>query len=206
MEFNLKQIESELISTQSRHKTFAEQVESRKEILIANKRKAKNLEEAQNILQVIAQKTQQELEFKIAEIVSMALAAIFDDPYEFKIDFVIRRGKTEADLYFVKNGERFNPIEDNGGGAVDVASFALRVALWNLSQPKTRNTLILDEPFKWLSKKYLSAAGEMLKLISEKLNIQIIMITHIPELIESSDKIIEVTNIKGISQTKEKVA
>jgi len=205
MQYNLKQIETELISTHSRYKTFLTQIESRKETVTENKRNAKNLEEAQNILQQVAQKTQQELEYQISEIVSTALSAILpDDPYEFKIEFVLRRGKTEADLYFVKDGERYNPIDDNGGGAVDVASFALRVALWNLSRPKTRNTLVIDEPFKWLSKKYLSAAGEFLKLISEKLNIQIIMITHIPELIESSDKIFEVTKVKNISQVKER--
>jgi len=200
---SLKTIERELIAAKTNLETHTEQLSVRQETLTDNKRRAKNLEEAQLIIQQVAQKTQSELEFQISEIVSMALSSVFDDPYEFKIEFVLRRGKTEADLYFMKNGEKFYPLEDNGGGAVDVAAFALRVALWNLSRPKTRNTLILDEPFKWLSKGHLQRAGEMLKVISDKLKIQIIFVSHIPELIESADRVFNVVKKNNISQVAE---
>lgn len=199
----LQQIERKLISAKTNYQSCLKQIERRREQLVDNKRRSKNLEEALLILQQVGMKTQQELEFQISEIVSLALSSVFDDPYEFKIEFVPRRGKTEADLYFLRDGEKYFPLDDNGGGTVDVASFALRVALWNLSRPKTRNVLILDEPFKFLSSEHLSRASEMLKMISERLKIQIIMVTHIPELIDSADKVFTVTkNKKGISQIK----
>ena len=159
-----------------------------------------NTEQAQAIIQIVAQKTQEELEYRLSEIVSLALAAVFDDPYKLKVDFVIRRGKTECDLLFEKNGEIFDPLTSSGGGAVDIASMALRVAIWSLTQPRTRNVLILDEPFRFLSKEYQVKASIMLKELSKKLELQIIMVSHSEFLIEGADKVFQVSIEKGISK------
>lgn len=162
-----------------------------------------NTEQAQAIIQIVAQKTQEELEYRLSEIVSLALAAVFDDPYKLKVDFVIRRGKTECDLLFEKNGEIFDPLTSSGGGTVDIASMALRVAIWSLTQPKTRNVLILDEPFRFLSKEYQIKASIMLKELSKKLQLQIIMVSHSEFLIEGADKVFQVSIEKGISKIRE---
>lgn len=159
-----------------------------------------NTEQAQMIIQLVAQKTQEELEYRLSEIVSLALAAVFDDPYKLKVNFVIRRGKTECDLLFEKNGEIFDPLTSSGGGAVDIASMALRVAIWSLTQPRTRNTLILDEPFRFLSKEYQVKASIMLRELSKKLELQIIMVSHSESLIEGADKIFRTTIEKGVSK------
>ena len=149
-------------------------------------------EQAQVIIQTVAQQTQKELEFHISDIVSLALAAVFKDPYELKIEFVIRRNKTEADLFFERGGERVHPLTASGGGAVDVASFALRIALWSLKRPKSANTIVLDEPFKFLSVDLQDKAGQMIREISKKLELQIIMVSHVPDLIESADKVFRI--------------
>lgn len=156
-------------------------------------------EQAQAIIQIIAQKTQEELEYRLSEIVSLALAAVFDDPYKLKVNFVIRRGKTECDLLFEKNGEIFDPLTGSGGGAVDIASMALRVAIWALTQPRPRNVLILDEPFRFLSKEYQVKASIMLKELSKKMRLQIIMVSHSEFLIEGADKVFQIEIKKGIS-------
>jgi DNA repair exonuclease SbcCD ATPase subunit len=161
-----------------------------------------NTEQAQAIIQIVAQKTQEELEYRLSEIVSLALAAVFDDPYKLKVDFVIRRGKTECDLLFEKNGEIFDPLTSSGGGAVDIASMALRVAIWSLTQPRTRNVLILDEPHKFLSKEYQVKASAMLKELSKKLKLQIIVVSHREELIDSADRIFFVSKPKECSLVK----
>lgn len=158
-----------------------------------------DIESAQVIIQAVAKDTQNQITEYISDIVSMALKAVFDDPYIFNIEFVEKRGKTEAEISFIRDGEKLNPIAGSGGGAVDVASFALRVALWTLQKHRTSNTIILDEPMKWLDKTLIYKAGEMLKMLSEKLNIQFIIVTHIQELIESADKVFNIKIKKGVS-------
>lgn len=158
-------------------------------------------EEACVIIQNVAQLTQEQLTYRISELVSLALAAVFDDPYEFRVEFVLRRNRTEADLWFRRNGKKIHPLSASGGGAVDVASFALRVALWSLMQPRSRNTFILDEPLHFLKGDELPEKGAlMMAEISKKVQLQILMVSHIPDQIEGADKVIAVSRKSGVSR------
>lgn len=158
-------------------------------------------EEAQIVIQDVAQQTQAQLEYHVSELVTLAMSAVFEDPYELKVEFVLRRNRTECDIWFVRDGNFINPMLASGGGAVDVAAFALRVALWSLARPKTNNILILDEPMRFLSKTLQPQASAVIKEISERLGIQIIYVTHSEDLVEAADKVITVKQIKGISET-----
>jgi DNA repair exonuclease SbcCD ATPase subunit len=69
-----------------------------------------------------------------------------------------------------------------------------------MCRPRSRNVLILDEPFGNLSVDLMPRASEMIKQISERLGLQIIMVTHAEELIQAADKTFRVNIRKGISQ------
>ena len=150
------------------------------------------------LFQQAAEMTQKQLEFHISGLVSTALAAIWDNPYEFLIEFIQRRGKTEADLWLVRNGSKIKPIDASGGGVVDVVSLALRMAFWSLTK-ETRPLLILDEPFRNLSDNLQNKAADMLKMLSEKLGLQVLMISHIQKLVDCADKIFKVKFVKDQS-------
>ena len=159
-------------------------------------------EQAKEIIRTVGQKTQNQLSFHISDLVSMALDAVFPDPYEMKVDFVQRRNKTECDLSFVRGDMEIDPMTASGVGAVDIASFALRIASWSMMRPRTSNTIILDEPFKFLSENYQELASAMLKEISQKLGIQFIIVSHEPILAEHADKIFKVSINKGKSKVE----
>lgn len=161
-----------------------------------------NSEKAQAIIQEVAKLTQEELRYHIGELVSLALAAVFDDPYTFELEFVTRRNQTEVDLFFVRDGMRVSPLSSSGCGAVDIAALALRISLWSLKNPRTRGILFLDEPLKFLSREYQTKASSMIKMLSKRLNVQIIMVTHSPELIEQADKIHTFSIDKGVSKVR----
>jgi len=152
------------------------------------KEKGINLLKVQALFQKAAEMTQKQLEFHISGLVSTALAAVWDDPYEFKVEFIQRRGKTEADLWLIRNGSKIKPLDASGGGVVDILSIALRMAFWSLTK-ETRPLLILDEPFKHLSNNLQSKASAMLRMISKKLKLQILMISHIEELVANADRV-----------------
>jgi len=165
-------------------------------------------EKAQVIIQIVAKETQEELEYRLSELVSLCLKSVFPNPYEFIVDFKIRRGKTECDLLFKRNRQLMKPVDASGIGTVDVAAFGLRIAAWSLSKPRTRNVLILDEPFKHLkgiesNKKVI----QMVKTLSEQLELQIIMISDeripIEEIEKGADRIFEISiNKKGVSKVE----
>jgi DNA repair exonuclease SbcCD ATPase subunit len=169
----------------------------------------KRHEQAREIIREVGLKTQQQLQYNISEITSLALEAVFDDPYELVVEFVQRRNKTECDLYFSRDGSRVAPLEASGMGAVNIASFALRAASWSMQRPRSRNVLILDEPLKELKGEEANRrALDMIKEISKELNMQIIMVSDErvsrEATIEATDKLFEVRkNRKRITKIKE---
>lgn len=178
---------------------LSEKLRNEEKSLLSLQRNANDLLEVRALFQKAAQDTQQKLEFHISNLVSTALAAVFDEPYTFQLEFVQKRNKTEAELWFVRNGEKMKPIDASGGGAVDVASFALRIAFWSLTK-KTRPLIILDEPFKHLSADLQNRASDMLKMLSENLGLQIILVSHIDQLISNADKEFKVSLNRGRSE------
>jgi DNA repair exonuclease SbcCD ATPase subunit len=164
------------------------------------KRSLHRHEQAREIIREVGLKTQQSLQFHISDITSLALDAVFPDPYELAVEFIQRRNKTECDLYFVRDGNKIDPLTASGVGAVDVSSFALRIASWSMMQPRPCNTIILDEPFRFLSEDYQEQASIMLHEISQRLGIQFIIVTHEQVLASYADRIFEVKIRKGHSK------
>lgn len=139
-------------------------------------------EEVRQVVVGIAQTMQQKAHQQISTIVSRCLSAVFEDPYEFRILFEQKRGKTEARMVFVRDGQEIDPMSASGGGVIDVAAFALRLACLLLTSPRPRRLLVLDEPFRFVSAKYRPKIRALLLQLSEELGVQIILVTHITEL------------------------
>ena len=141
--------------------------------------------EAQQITQQVAREIQQQAHRRIAGVVSRCLEAVFvgDDIYGFKICFERKRGKTEAVLILTKNGhEVVDPLNADSGGVVDVAAFALRTSCIILAKPNLRRFLVLDEPFKFVSKEYRNNVRMLLEGLAKDFKFQYLMVTHIEEL------------------------
>jgi len=157
-------------------------------------------QKARALVQFVAQETQKKIEYQISGLATMALASVFPDPYEVQLRFVERRNATEADIVFIKDGNETDDILNAGGGGVaDVASFALRVALWSIK--KTRPTFLLDEPDKFLhNPEYQEKASAMMKEICKRLGVQIIMVSDQQNIIAAADRIIRIENTDGVSQ------
>lgn len=151
-------------------------------------KKKQDIELARVLIREVGFKTQEQLQYHISDITSLALSAVFEDPYELKVSFVQRRDKMECDLTFTRNGVELDPLNSSGYGAVDVASLALRVASWSMQRPRRRNIIILDEPLKYLSEDMQVFAGKMIKELSDKLGLQFIIVTHEPLLADFADK------------------
>jgi len=138
-------------------------------------------EEAQRIVQQVAQEIQQQAHKRIAGVVSRCLETVFagDDIYGFKIRFDRKRGRTEAALILTKNGNEVeDPLNADSGGVVDVAAFALRTACIVLSKPKLRRFLSLDEPFKFVSEEFRDNVRMLLEGLAKDFKFQYVMVTH----------------------------
>ena len=160
-------------------------------------------ERALEIAKHVGLATQKQLEFHLAEQVSLAMSAVFDNAYQLKLNFQEKRGKTEVELLFVRGGVEFTPMGSAGGGAIDVASLALRMAYWVMRRDKkNRAVLLLDEPLSQLKgERANERALTMVQEIAHRLNLQIIMVSDErisrESIVERSDKVYQVVKKKG---------
>lgn len=178
------QIRKRLAPLQAAHDLATRQVGAEKEALSRVREQLACAEEAQRIIQLVAQDVEQRAHGRIASLVSRCLKAVFgeEDAYEFRIAFERKRGRTEARLYLARGSLEVEPTEASGGGVVDVTALALRIACLMLSRPARRRLLVLDEPLKHLSVEYIPAARELLLALSGELGLQVLMVTHNREL------------------------
>jgi DNA repair exonuclease SbcCD ATPase subunit len=186
-----QQIQADIVQTQT--------------MLASLQTQALDIEQAAMIHRTVAQQTQERLSWYIDDLVTAAIEAVFpDDPPRFRLEFVPRRGRTEADLWLTdSSGNKIKPSDDDGGGLVNVVAFALRIALWSLTRA-TRPVIILDEPFVFLHNRDAHArVAEMLRTITERLNLQIIMVTgedESEEIIGAADKVFRLVKKGAVSK------
>jgi len=203
---NFEKIERLFNQSKGVRSQIQKQLQETKELKKFSEKKLRLIEEAQIFLQKVAKNTQEKLKFQIEDIVNLALESVFPNEYLFQMNFNVSRGKTEAELVFQdkRTGQTIDPMEASGGGVVDLTCFALRISAFAL-ESGTDNLIILDEPFKFISRDLQERAGEILKKLSEKMKLQVIMVTHIPEFIEVADKVFEVRkNENGVSRIIER--
>lgn len=188
---NLASIKQKVNSYLSELSLASRQVEEEQTNLLRCEEKLVNAQIAQKICQEVGSGIQQEAHKQISSVVTRCLQAVFeDDSYEFRIQFEQKRGKTEAVLCFVREEIQTDPLNSSGGGVIDVAAFALRLACLLLTRPRKRKLLVMDEPFRFLSKSYRPKIKVLLETLAKEFSLQILMITHSDELI--TGRVIEI--------------
>lgn len=140
------------------------------------------------VLTEVADMTQAIFKKKAESLVTMAIQPVFNRPFIFELE-AGRRGDRLIYTPVVLEDSRRRDLEDDlGSSIIDIIGFALRVVFWGLTEPKSRNTFFLDEPMKWVGTgEELILTGMMLRRISHKLGIQLIIVTHEPKLAEFAD-------------------
>jgi len=137
---------------------------------------------AQTILQHASEQIQREAHKRIASTVTTCMQFVFGDSYSFCIKFARMRGRTQANLQLLKDGNVItDPANEDSGGVLDVAAFALRLSCLVMHKPVLQRVLILDEPFRFVSAKYRPRIKGLLIRLSKEFEVQIVQVTHQPE-------------------------
>lgn len=204
---NIRELRNKLEQQKGRRDQVEQDIEAARRRRLKLRSNLKHHEKAREIVNQVGLHTQQQLQYHISEITSLALDAVFDNPYELVVEFVQRRNKTECDLWFKRGDSRVEPLDASGYGAVDIAAFALRAATWSMRTPRSRSVLILDEPFKHLKQEETNRrALEMIKEISRKLNLQIIMVSDErvsrEATLQATDRLFETSLKNGVTKIK----
>lgn len=175
----------------TQHQEARSAIVAEKKCLKKTRTKITAIGEAIQIAQITAQKLQTIAHERISGIVSQCLSDIFMEPVEFKIIWDKKRGKTEGRMVFIQNGNEVDPQSSDGGSALEIAAFALRLANIVISSEDKRRLLIKDEPFLALSEKHAARVQEMIMVLSKELEMQFLIITHNKKL--RSGKLVDIS-------------
>lgn len=170
----------ELTSLLARFDLVSKQVESEQTALDKALERVSNVSQAQSIVQEIAERVQTIAHQQISSVITRCLEAVFgESAYQFKIRFDRKRGKTEARLLLIRGElEIEDPLDEAGGGIVDISALALRLSVLSRSRPRRRPLLIGDEMFKNVNgEENQSRVGELLETIVEEMDLQLIQVT-----------------------------
>jgi len=160
-------------------------------------------EMALHVITLVGRQTQEKLSFRIESLVTAALEYVFDNPYQFKVEFTTKNNRTQCELYFERDGFKADPIGDTGGSVLDIASLALRLAMWSLQTDRGSPVFILDEVTKHISVDLREKASEFMAEMCRRLGIQIVAVSHDESVIESSDNVIRVVKDGQYSKIEE---
>jgi DNA repair exonuclease SbcCD ATPase subunit len=140
----------------------------------------------ENSVQSIRGKTFRSIE----AVTNESLQSVYSDNLKIECDFSIKRNRSAVEIRIVKefsDGTKLKRSpEGSGCGVSDVVSLCLRMVL--IRATGCIPILIADEPFKWLGRDQIPQAAKLLKFLSEKLNMQIIVTSHHPIMRELADK------------------
>lgn len=140
------------------------------------------IQESRVIVQDMVSATQKMCYEHLGNMVTKCLSAVFQDPYTFRLKFEQNAGRTQVSFVFLRNGVELDPMSSTGGGVVDIASFALRIAALLMQKPGPRQVLILDEPFRFVSAEYRDQVRELIEQLASEIGVQFILVTHMEEL------------------------
>jgi len=177
----LEQLE-ETFSYWSMAKTKAEQfLEKCIEMQREEKKELEALGRVEEVVFEAGNEAQEMVLQVFSEIGTECLEAVFGGDYRYRMLGKISRGSFAVEhVVFDDNENEIDPLLAMGGGVVDILSFALRFTLLLFSGD--RRLLILDEPFRFLSRDRVPIMSEVLDNLCEEYGVQIILVTHCPEL------------------------
>jgi len=121
----------------------------------------------------------------IAELATSGLRHIIDDQeLAFAIRQELKYNRLSMRFAIEHDGIEGNPMSSFGGGAVLVASLILRLAV--MARMRMGNLLLLDETMFALANKYVPAAAEFMRQLTEKTGVNILMVTHNEEFMSNA--------------------
>ena len=159
-------------------------------------------ESARDVLIQVLLSTQGRVKGFVEEVVSLALSTIYGSDHRFVLEFIQQRNQVEAVPWIVIGDQKFSPRDELGGGVLDVASLALRLAVWSVMEPRPSGVFLLDEPSKFLSEDLQAEFGRMLAELADLLGVQFVVVTHSPQVAEYADEAYYVRKDDGVSKVE----
>ena len=180
--------------------SLEEKKEKIQEDISAINNEASSLTELKDFLMTVSANYRDQLCNLFTSLVTEALTSIFEKDIRFNIRLYSYRNEPAIDISVIEDNLEVDPQKSCGGGLNDVISFVIKIIFIYLK--RSSKIIILDEPLKFLSRDYIEQSSNFIHEISKRMNIQIILVSHKPDLEISCDKLITIEKNENRSIVK----
>ena len=152
--------------------------------------------EVLDLLTKYASLKEDEIKLKIDKVITKGLRAIFpDEVFDSQLDFDVKKGQAVAEPKLITGELKTDIVNADSGGVANVVGFLYQLLVLAQKKPRQKQIIFADEPFKNLSKEYLEATGEFIRMLADRLGMQIVLITHQEELKDIGDVVYRFTKV-----------
>lgn len=184
---SLAELERQVAQLEGKRDLLLNESEQLQQELAQAEQQEQHYRAALEVLQALEKNWRDQFSQRLAHIVSWGLSTIFGVPLTVSVSTEIKRGVSSSKIT-IKEGDTETTILDyEGGSLVNVLSVLLRAILVVNTFPPLRRALVLDEPFSMVSQEYRPAVCQLLRHLADKLDMQFIIVSHEPELVDAAD-------------------
>lgn len=141
---------------------------------------------------------------KIEAVITEAVRLIYGDTYRVELSYSVKNNRSCLEIEMVREtpaGEVRRDMGGFGGGMADTISVPLRLMVL-IGSKQTDKVCILDECWKHMDLDRVELVGKFLRLLSDKLGMQIIMCSHHDKIRDFADRTYEVSETGGLSKVE----
>lgn len=160
--------------------------------------------EALSFLEELANSRRGTMRGRIESVITEALRLIYDDSYRAELVYSVKNNRSHLAIYMVRttpDGEVRREMGGFGGGVADTMSVPLRLMVL-IGAKQTDRVCVLDECWKHMDTDRIELVGKFVRLLTDKLGIQVIFCTHHTGLKDFVDKTYEVSELDGVSSVE----
>lgn len=207
MEMSYKELRDNFIGLKHKLESDKRKLRKTKIKLLFLKSKRREWIMARDFFVNVAKLTQKDITNYLEGTVSLALDVIpSEEPMRLLSEFETKRNQSEMNLYLQEGKNEpiplLNTVDTVGNSVEEIISYASRLCVWSIQNPRSAPFQVHDEPLRTLKGENRIMAAKVMKEIQEELGLQMVIVTNEPKLTSYSDKVIECVKVGGATVIK----
>jgi chromosome segregation ATPase len=177
------------------------QIEEAEEQMLAIAKQLKIGQEALLFLERVANSRRGAMKGKIEDVVSEALRLLYGPDYSIEMSYSMKNNRSHLEIELVRDADVGEVRRSHGGfgeGCADTISVPMRLMVL-IGSRQTDRICVLDECWKHVDAERVELVGQFIRVLADRLGIQVVLSSHHTILQDKADKAYHVTEHGGTS-------
>lgn len=200
----LEERKKELARKQAENDLLSRQIEAMGKKILELVDSLKLGQEGLQFLTDLANSRRGAMKGKIEAVITEAVRLIYGDTYRVELSYSVKNNRSCLEIEMIRNtpaGEVRRDMSGFGGGMADTISVPLRLMVL-MGSKQTDKVCVLDECWKHMDLERVELVGKFLRLLSDRLGMQIVICSHHEKVREFADRTYEVAENSGVSKVE----